>query len=136
MPRQTLIPRQDGRYSCKYSDKYFYGKTPAEALHKRDEYIKECTRGYDPDYNRIPFLDYGLEWLNVYRTGCNRKMRQQYKNMIEYAAASIPKTTQSAQSTHRTYSACIIRWLADPTVISPSSAVQSGESSGRPYRTV
>ena len=93
MPRQTLIARQDGRYSCRYNDKYFYGKTQAEALRKRDEYIKECTRGYDPDYNQIPFLDYGLEWLEVYRTGCNRKMRQQYKKMIEYAAASIPKKT-------------------------------------------
>ena len=40
MPRQTLEERTDGRYSCKYKDKYFYGKTPAEALKKRD--------GHDP----------------------------------------------------------------------------------------
>ena len=93
MPRQKLIARQDGRYACKHEDKYFYGKTPAEALKKRDEYIKECTRGYDPDYNQITFIDYGLEWVNVYRTECNKKMQQQYKKMIEYAAAAIPKRT-------------------------------------------
>ena len=76
MPRQKLIARQDGRYSCKYNDKYFYGKTQAEALRKRDEYIKECTQGYDPDYNQITFLDYGLEWQKVYRKKCNKKMQR------------------------------------------------------------
>ena len=114
MPRQTLIARQDGRYSCRYNDKYFYGKTQAEALRKRDEYIKECTRGYDPDYNQIPFLDYGLEWLEVYRTGCNRKMRQQYKKMIEYAAVSIPKKTVrsiNATDIQRLYNNTIITLL-------------------------
>ena len=93
MPRQSLIERTDGRFSCKYNGKYFYGKTQAEALKKREEYVKECTRGYDPDYNQIAFLDYALEWLEVYRTGCNRKMQQQYKNMIEYAASTLRKVT-------------------------------------------
>ena len=27
MPRQKLEERTDGRFSCKYKDKYFYGKT-------------------------------------------------------------------------------------------------------------
>lgn len=93
MPRQSLIARKDGRYTCKYNGRNFYGKTPAEALKKRDAYIKDCTQGYDPDYEQIPFRDYGLEWLEVYRTECNTKMKQQYKKMIEYAADTIKKTT-------------------------------------------
>ena len=93
MPRQSLIERTDGRYSCKYNGKYFYGKSQAEALKKREEYVKECTRGYDPDYNQISFLDYALEWVEVYRTGCNKKMQRQYKNIIEYAAATLRKIT-------------------------------------------
>ena len=93
MPRQKLTARQDGRFSCKYNGKYFYGKTQAEAFRKRDAYVKECTRGYNPDYNEIAFLEYGLEWLDVYRTECNKKMRQQYKNIIEHAAAELSKKT-------------------------------------------
>lgn len=93
MPRQKLEERTDGRFSCKYKDKYFYGKTQAEALKKRNGYIKDCTKGYDPEYEQIPFRDYALEWLEVYRTGCNRKMKQQYKNMIEYAANTLRKVT-------------------------------------------
>ncbi len=38
MPRQKLTKRADGRYACKYDNRFFYGKTAAEALRKRDEY--------------------------------------------------------------------------------------------------
>ena len=51
MPRQKLIARQDGRYACKHEDKYFYGKTPAEALKKRganiDQYTLDPSVGFE-----------------------------------------------------------------------------------------
>ena len=40
MPRQTLNKRADGRYACKYEGQFFYGKTPSEALRKRDDYVR------------------------------------------------------------------------------------------------
>ena len=40
MPRQKLTARQDGRFSCKYNGKYFYGKTRAAAEKKRNEYVQ------------------------------------------------------------------------------------------------
>lgn len=38
MPRQSLKKRADGRFACRYQDKFFYGKTQGEALAARDEY--------------------------------------------------------------------------------------------------
>ena len=91
MPHQKLIQRPDGRYACRYNGKYFYGKTPTEAMRKRDQYVKECTLGYNPDFTEVAFLDYALEWLKVYRTECNKKLQNQYRNMIHYAANALPK---------------------------------------------
>ena len=91
MPRQQLSARADGRFRCKYNDRYFYGKTSAEALRKRDEYIRENTLGYDPDQSEKRFLEYGLEWLEVYRTECNPRQRRQYTNIIETAAQVLNK---------------------------------------------
>ena len=39
MPRQKLNKRADGRYACKFDGRFFYGKSAAEAMRKRDEYI-------------------------------------------------------------------------------------------------
>ena len=86
MPRQKLRARTDGRFSCRYKDKYFYGNTQTEALRKRDDYIREEAIGYNPDLAEARFLEYGLEWLDVYRTECNPKMHRQYMRIIETAA--------------------------------------------------
>lgn len=91
MPRQQLIQRADGRYTCKYGDKFFYGKTPTEALRKRDDYVKEYEIGYSPDLSETPFLEYGLAWLDVYRASSNKRLRRQYETMIEYAALVLKK---------------------------------------------
>lgn len=91
MPRQKLIKRTDGRYSCRYQDKYFYGKTQTEAQEKRDKYIRDCTLGYDPDMAETRFLEYALEWLEVYRDECNPKQKRQYEVIIETAASLLNK---------------------------------------------
>ena len=91
MPRQKLTERTDGRYNCKYQGKSFYGRTQTEAQAKRDKYIRDCTLGYDPDLSETRFLEYALEWLEVYRDECNPKQRRQYEGIIETAAGLLNK---------------------------------------------
>ncbi len=91
MPRQTLNERKDGRYECKYGDKHFYGKTPTEASRKRRDYIRQLDQGINPDFSEIPFLDYGLDWLDAYRSTCNTKQRHQYENIIQDATKALKK---------------------------------------------
>ena len=53
-------------------------------IHIRDfDEVEVFTR---PDLTETRFLEYGLAWLDVYRTECNPKMHQQYMNIIESAA--------------------------------------------------
>ena len=63
MPRQkkpTLKQRPDGRYQCKYQDKYFYGLTPEEAFAAREEYKAKLQTGRDAN---ITVTEYALPWL-------------------------------------------------------------------------
>ena len=58
--KPTLKQRPDGRYQCKYKDKYFYGLTPDEAFAARDEYKAQEREGK----NRLMTVtDYSLPWL-------------------------------------------------------------------------
>ena len=91
MPRQQLTQRADGRYTCKYGDKFFYGKSKTEAQNKRKDYVRDETLGYCPDLSETLFLDYGLAWLDVYRHKSNKKQKRQYETMIRYAAENLDK---------------------------------------------
>ena len=91
MPRQTLNVRSDGRYTCKFDGKFFYGKSPAEALKKRDDYVRESYAGYDADLSDTTFLEYAMTWLDAYRSDCNTRQKRQYENMIRYAALTLKK---------------------------------------------
>lgn len=92
MPRQKLLERSDGRYKCKYGEKSFYGKTPTEAIRKREKYVRELVQGFDPDQSQTAFLGYAYEWLDAYHASCNSKQRRQYETIIDYAAKTIRKT--------------------------------------------
>ena len=83
MPRQRLEKRKDGRYVCRYEDKYFYGKTQLEACRKRDQYVEELHNGFSPESQAMTFKDYAATWLQTYRTDCNAKALAQYANMID-----------------------------------------------------
>lgn len=86
MPRQKLTQRADGRYACKYDGRFFYGKSATEALKKRDEYIRERDLGFNPDFADVTFYDYGMKWVDAYRSSCNPSQRRQYETFIDYAA--------------------------------------------------
>ena len=85
MPRQILKQRTDGYYKCKYKGKQFYGRTQMEALRERDAYIANEMNGTNPDMMKTRFIDYGREWVSVYRTSCALPQQKQYLSMIEYA---------------------------------------------------
>ena len=89
MPQVKLTKRKDGRYKITYAGKSFYGKTPKEAQSKRDEYIRNYAMGFDMNRTNIRFLEYGLEWLEVYRCNCNRTQHRQYEKIIEKAAQAL-----------------------------------------------
>ena len=89
MPRQKLNKRADGRYACKFDGRFFYGKSAAEAMRKRDEYIHECEQGFNPHFADITLYEYGMDWLDAYRSKCNPSQRRQYETFIEYAASHI-----------------------------------------------
>lgn len=71
MPRQKLTQRTDGYFKVKYHDKQFYGKTQAEAMKARDAYKQKEQMGLSHDLEGITFLDYALNWLEIYRSDCS-----------------------------------------------------------------
>ena len=91
MPRQKLTKRADGYYKAKYHGKQFYGKTQAEAIRLRDEYKAQEQMGLSHDLDGVTFLDYGLNWLKTYRTGCGIALQKQYAGMVRFAAEHLRK---------------------------------------------
>lgn len=86
MSQKKLTKRADGRYKVSYGAKQFYGKTRAEAIKKRDEYIASENIGLNLDFAEMTFLDYGINWLRVYRTECGVSQQKQYAKMVEFTA--------------------------------------------------
>lgn len=91
MPRQKLTKRSDGYYKVKYHGKQFYGKTQAEAIRLRDEYKVQEQMGLSHDLDGVTFLDYGMNWLQTYRTSCGAALQKQYAGMIRFAAEHMRK---------------------------------------------
>lgn len=86
MPRQKLTQRTDGYFKVKYHDKQFYGKTQPEAMKARDAYKQKEQMGLSHDLEGITFLDYALNWLEIYRSDCSVPLQKQYASMIRFAA--------------------------------------------------
>ena len=91
MPRQKLTKRADGYYKVKYHGKQFYGKTQAEAIRLRDEYKAQEQMGLSHDLAGVTFRDYGLNWLETYRTDCGIALQKQYAGMVRFAADQLRK---------------------------------------------
>lgn len=89
MSQKKLTKRNDGRFKVNYGTKQFYGKTKAEALKKRDEYVASESIGLNLDYAEMTFLDYGLNWLSVYRAECGVSQQKQYAKMVDFTASAL-----------------------------------------------
>jgi integrase len=68
MPRkkkQVLKKRKDGRYACRYKDKWFYSDISSDdALDQRNDYIRRLKTG--ELYNQtVTVFEYGVKWLKI-----------------------------------------------------------------------
>ncbi|MEG1884539.1 MAG: hypothetical protein RR224_12615, partial [Clostridia bacterium] len=63
MPRKALKRRADGRYACRYKDKYFYGNTSDEAYATRDEYNRQIKSGLREDALGKTVVQYARQWI-------------------------------------------------------------------------
>lgn len=89
MPRQTLKKRPDGRYVCKYKDKFFYGKTQGEALAARDAYKRQESIGQAPK-NKTTFAEYSILWLYTYKANVKHQTFAQYARYLDRAKQLLP----------------------------------------------
>ena len=68
MPRQkkqVLKKRKDGRFACRYQDKWFYSDTSSDdALAQREAYIRQLKNG-DLYNQTITVFEYGTKWLKI-----------------------------------------------------------------------
>ena len=68
MPRlkkQKLKQRKDGRYACRYKDKWFFSSISSDdALAQRDEHIRQQKLG-DYQSKSITVFEYGVRWLPI-----------------------------------------------------------------------
>lgn len=80
MPRQTLKRRADGRYRCKYKERYFYGETQAEALQAREEYKRWEAAGL----KAAPTVrTYAAEWLPIHKGTVISKTYNDYASQVD-----------------------------------------------------
>ena len=93
MSQKKLSKRTDGRYKVNYGGKQFYGKTKAEAMQKRDEYVAAENVGLNLNCADMTFLDYGMNWLSVYRAECGISQQKQYAKMVEFTAEALRNKT-------------------------------------------
>ena len=77
-----LAQRKDKRYSCRYKDKFFYGKTPEEAARKRDKY-RYCCEHEIGEIRHITVSEYAKEWLPIYKIGVQKDTYRQYESLVK-----------------------------------------------------
>ena len=78
----TLKPRSDGRYACRYKNKFFYGRTPEEAKQARKEYIRQEQSGRLLR-RELTVREYALKWLPLYKAGVSEKCYNDYAKQLE-----------------------------------------------------
>lgn len=82
MPRKALKQRADGRYSCRYKDKYFYGNTSEEAYSAREEYKRQLKSGLREESLGKTVTQYAKEWMSVYKANVSVRTYNDYAHYI------------------------------------------------------
>lgn len=65
MAKATL--RADGRYVCRYKDRFFYGATSKEARDKRDAYKRQIEAGLKAEADRVTVRAYAARWVSTHK---------------------------------------------------------------------
>ena len=88
VPYKSVFTSEDGlMYQEGFREVYHAFK--AEAIKKRDEYIASEKVGINHDLAEVPFLEYALNWVSVYRAACGAPQQKQYAGMMEFVAKQL-----------------------------------------------
>lgn len=101
MPRQKkprLKRRADGRYACRYKDKWFMSTDPDEALAARDRYKQQEKLGVIVKRG-MTVRQYAVYWLPVHKAAVRASTYNGYASIIEHAILPIADTPLSDLTT-------------------------------------
>lgn len=80
--RQHLKKRSDGRYACRYKDKWFMGTTEKEALDAREAY-KRTVQQLSAQTMTMTVTQYAVKWLPLYKSDCGDKTYNDYAKQLD-----------------------------------------------------
>ena len=86
--RQHLKKRADGRYACRYKNKWFMGATEREALEAREEY-KRLLQTASPSSETMTVAQYAAKWLPLYKADCSAKTYNDYAKQLDAMISAI-----------------------------------------------
>lgn len=145
MPRQKLTQRADGRYSCKYHDKTFYGATAREAQQKRDEYRRLEEAGLRAAAAGLTVRQYATQWLLTHKASVSDKCYNDYAKQLNAMIAIIgdkrllqvtPDDIKTIFSAHYLgYSQSTIKRARMLYISMFDAAVESGYARSNPCRS-
>lgn len=145
MPRQKLTQRADGRYSCKYHGKTFYGATAREAQQKRDEYRRLEEAGLRAAAAGLTVRQYAMQWLPTHKASVSDKCYNDYAKQLNAMLAIIgdkrllqvtPDDIKSIFTTHYLgFSQSTIKRARMLYVSMFDAAVESGYARSNPCRS-
>lgn len=81
--KQQLAVRKDGRYKATYKGIQFMGKSPDEALQKRQDYIDAERRGELLNRDGLTVFSYAYEWLPVHKASVAKNTYNSYAGYID-----------------------------------------------------
>lgn len=145
MPRQKLTQRTDGRYRCKYKDKYFYGSSQREAQQKRDEYKRLLDAGIKASEAGITVRQYAMRWVNTHKASVSDKCYNDYVKQLNAMIEQIgdlrlmdvtPDDIKQIFSTHYlNYSQSTIKRARMLYISMFDAAIESGYARANPCRS-
>lgn len=89
MPRQSLKRRADGRYACKYKDKWFYGATQQEALAAREAYKRMLESGLKAESGMVSVSSYAQRWLPIHKVDIRTDTYNAYAHYLNVLCEEI-----------------------------------------------
>lgn len=83
MPKKKSTRRKDGRYQVKVQNKFFYGKTSAEAERKAAEYRRQMGAGLSIDAHKITVAQYASRWLPLHKSNVSHNTYNSYASILD-----------------------------------------------------
>lgn len=146
MPRpkkQHLKQRADGRYACRYRDKWFMGATEDEALSAREAYKQAEKAGNLRMLSAGPSVaEYAARWISVHKAAVTPKVYNDYAKQLDVLTEALgrmplrdvtPTDAKSVYTHYLGYSDSTIRRARMLYVSMFSAAVEDGWIHRNPF---